>query len=229
LRFVNGTLKKPCPICVLPIFLKYVTLNIMRKIIYLGTNLQKQTELLRRIGFNQKFRSAVETIKAEFHILKREEMTIGQRLLFVENPKLVQKSKELMKNFDLPKNWEENILGYIVYDEFFFLHDPDVLSLEIESEENDADKKFYLRIFPDTSIKDIKDIWFLVQKEINPNKTKSKKKKYKNFNRDMEIYYLHLCGNSVSEISTKVKKNFPNKDLDHGNIKVIISNFKKIT
>src|SRR3989344_17510 len=201
-----GHLKKICPIYVLPIFLKNVTLDIMRNTIHLGTNLQKQTELLGKIGFNQKFKSAVEKIRAEFHILKREEMTIGQRLLL-----------------------EENILGYIVYDDFFFLHDPDVLSLEIESEENEVEKKFYLRIFPDTSIKDIKDVWFLVQKEINPNGIKPKKKKYKKLDRDMEIYYLHLCGNSVAEISTKIKENFPKENLDHGNIKVIISNFKKIT
>src|SRR3989338_2529376 len=224
-----GHLKNICPIYVLQIFLKNVTLDIMRNTIHLGTNLQKQTELLGKIGFNQKFKSAVEKIRAEFHILKREEMTIGQRLLLVENPIVIQKSKELIGNFDLPKNWEENILGYIVYDDFFFLHDPDVLSLEIESEENEVEKKFYLRIFPDTSIKDIKDVWFLVQKEINPNGIKPKKKKYKKLDRDMEIYYLHLCGNSVAEISTKIKENFPKENLDHGNIKVIISNFKKIT
>ena len=224
-----GHSKKLCPICALPIFLKNVTLDIMRKIIHLGTNLQKQTELLRRIGFNQKFRSAVETIKTEFHIPKREDMAIGQGFLFTENPKLIQTTKELIKSFDIPKNWEENVLGYIVYDEFFFLHDPDVLSLEIESEKKEADKKFYLRIFPDTSIKDIKDVWFLIQKEINPNGIRPKKKKYKKLDRDMEIYYLHLCGNSIPEISTKMKTNFPNENLDHGNIKVIISNFKKIT
>lgn len=136
---------------------KNVSLEIMERITYLGTNLHARTELLRKIGFNQEFIRAVEKIKAELNIPEREESTPGQRIRFMEHPKVAKKSKGLVREFKLPESWEHNVRQYIVYDEFFFLHDPDVLSLETKMEKGDLEKKFNLRIWK-CATKPCKDI-----------------------------------------------------------------------
>lgn len=196
----------------------------------LGSNPRKKEEIFLRLVLNKKIRSVIRKIKTDFDIPENEKMTKKKFINLMENPKLINKAKEIIETFDLPNTWEDIVLEYIITDNFVHDKDPDGLSLETRTGEIESEKEFYLRIFSNTSIKDINDVWFLVQKEINPNnKHKAKKKKYKKFKRNVEIYFLHKEGKKDSDILRIIKEKFPEeKELDPGNIKVVISNFKKL-
>src|SRR3990167_118970 len=87
--------------------------------------------------------------------------------LLRKNPKLIKKAEALTKEFSLPKTWKDIILKYILEDDFLPDFDPNGLFLETRIDDKESDNKYYLRIFPHTSIKDIKKVWSTLQATIN--------------------------------------------------------------
>jgi hypothetical protein len=197
------------------------------RIYHLGYDSEVILDVHQKIVINEKFQSVLKKVRTEFGVPELGKTTYGELFLMRKNPKLIKKTQALIKEFGLPKTWEDIILKYILEDDIFPDYNPNGLSLEIKNEGDRPDEEYYLRIFPQTSIKEIKDAWPDIQKKINTNKIKTRKKTKGKLVRDMEIFRLYKTGKSISEIYTLIKKQFPSEDLDFGNIKVIISNYKK--
>ncbi|GEM_PF-3947836 len=195
---------------------------------YLGVNPGKKIELYKKLVLDSHFNLAVNKIREELEISgDADDLSMEEFIHLIESSAVSEKVKALVKEFNLPKTWSDIIHRYVVEGDFTSEIDPDGLMLEISQKDEGSEKEYFLRISPSTSIEDIKNVWFLIQKEIGSRK-KTKKKINKKFDRDQRVYKLYLARNSTEKIAEAVKKEF-GEDLDYGNIKVIISNQKKLT
>lgn len=198
----------------------------MRQVKYLGINSEKNNEIYRKLVLNEELNSAIEKIRKEFSIPDIDDMSREEWLSFNEDYRLLIKSEEIINKFKLPKTWIDIVHQYIVDDNFIHEKNPDGLRLVTEINYK-GEGEYYIRIFPHTSIKDIKDVWFLIQNEINKDKVKTKKKKTKKFNRNESIYDFYLKGKSALQIRFKIRSEY-GEDLSVNNIRTIIHNHKKI-
>lgn len=200
----------------------------MRLIKAFGFNIEIKNKIYQKVVLNRKLNFAVDKVREKFLMPDSEEMTDKEFVQLLENNDLQKESKKIVRDFHLPISWADIIHKYIIDCEFITEIAPDGIKFISEDGNNQPGNKFYLEISPNTSIKDIKDIWFLVQKEFKKyGYEKTRKKKSKKFNRNLEIYDLKKSGKTIQEIDSITNKKY-GQDLDYGNIKTIISNQKKI-
>lgn len=200
----------------------------MRLIKHLGINPEIKNRIYAKVVLNEKLNSRIDKIRGSFLIPDSNELTNKEFIDLLENNEILKESINVVRDFKLPTRWVDIIHRYIVDYDFFTQKDPDGLKLVIDTEDSKTEDDFYLQIFPHTSIKDIKDIWFLVQKEFKKyGYKKTKKKKSKKLNRDLEIYALKKSGNNNAQISNFIEKKYK-EDLNFETIKTVTSNQKRI-
>jgi hypothetical protein len=194
----------------------------------LGINPFIKDEIYRKIVLNKDINLDILKIKKDFFIPEIEKISEKEFVDFLENSLLEEEAKKLIKEYKLPIDWLSLVHKYIIDSDFFYDTDPRGLKFVIDI--NSEEKKYYLQIFPETTIENIKDVWFLIKKNFGENKQiKSRRKPQKKFNRNEEIYRLYSEGKTIAEIATIISKKYKIKGgIDLGLIKVVISNSKKL-
>lgn len=149
--------------------------------------------------------------------------------VYKRNTKHHKDITELLKRFKLDREyWIKFLWQYAVYG----VHDNDTLFsetapiLRIQTQPESGESKILLELGKNTTLKDVKKSWYAVEamkKFIYPNKGKFKE--WKNIDRDAKIYTLSEQEKTIDEISSVLLKD--GVDLDYGNIKKIVSTFKK--
>jgi hypothetical protein len=99
--------------------------------------------------------------------------------------------------------------------------------VHLAKDEETGETKVLIEIAENTSINELKETWRIAEglrKRIFPDRKKYKP--WKNFDRDSKIYLLYEQENTITEISKKMLKE-DGVDLDYGNIKKIVTTYRK--
>lgn len=143
----------------------------------------------------------------------------------IKNPHLVEGNKEdilnLLKKHMLSKDWEYIISVYITSGEFEPMGDPNGIQLKVSQNKRYAD----IRIFPDTTLADLKQAYKTIIKELKDGKA-IRTRGAKESDRDSFIYNLRNEGKTYQEIKRLVFENY-GEHLDDGTLGRIIAKMKK--
>jgi hypothetical protein len=216
-----------------------VILGIMRqtKITHLDFNediVDIHLNIHKKLDLNKKFQFAIKKIRERFKIKGFGELTRKALDQLFKNPKLIKQSEKLTTGMGLPDTWQPIVHEYVIWGGYYGpVFDPDAFVLETRTKNKKTEKEYYLRIFPHTSIRDIKRAWNKIQKIINPNGIQKRKKTNKKAYRNLEMYYMEKNGKTISEIFNLINKKYPQKDknkndIDPELIKTTISKLKKL-
>jgi len=177
---------------------------------------------------NPKFKDEIRDIRNDFDIDSDEfdnwnEETIKKFELLQENNSLDIRVEKFRKKAKLSKRWQDFLIHYVITGDV--LPSYDIYGLRLEIQETDEEEKEYLlHLTEETTLKDIIMAWPLIQKNLKKNN--KRKKPWKNFWRDYDIYKWADEGKTVNEIDGLVIKKY-GKSLDYGNIVKIESSFRK--
>ena len=136
----------------------------------------------------------------------------------------------LMKRFKLDKNyWLAALWQYVRTGEYKQgdFYSETIPIIKLQKDEDGYLPKIALEIGRSTTLKDVKEAWYRVEelKKLIYGK-QPKFKLWKNFERDSRAYELCLEGKTINEIDGILRKEY-GADLDYGNIKKIISTYRK--
>jgi hypothetical protein len=201
----------------------------MRQRKYLTKNKNKWLEIL-PIILREDFDILIDKIRKKYPRVQ----TSSSRISIIKGKNRNISSEELEKDvelvlqkFNLPYTYFDFVKEYInsnltaLQDET----DPDGVVVEISNDNAIKEKRYSLLLHSQSTLKDIKKVWPLIEKEIG--RVKKRKKRSLNFGRNWDIYKLAESGKSISEIATKVEKSYGSY-LDFGLIKAIVSKIRKI-
>jgi len=136
----------------------------------------------------------------------------------------------LMKKFKLDKDyWLYSLWHYLVYDNFGFGYSQSESfpALEIKEDPETGAWKAKIVCSSGTTLADVKEAWRVIEGLRGIVLPKRKEFKiWKNLSRDKKIYSLYERGESIAEINNILNEE-DGIDLDYGNIKKIISTFRK--
>ena len=91
----------------------------------------------------------------------------------------------------------------------------------------DTQPRIVIELRTNSTLQDVKKIWRNVEQYRKMFKLKTPKfKLWKNFDRDSRIYELYLQGKTLGEIDKVINEEY-GADLQYGNIKKVVSSFKK--
>lgn len=143
----------------------------------------------------------------------------------IENQRLIQGNKDdilnLLKKHKLSKDWEYIISIYITSGEFEPMGDPNGIQLKVPQSKRFAD----VRIFPDTTLADLKQAYKVIVKELKDGRA-TRTRSAKELDRDSFIYNLRNEGKTYQEIERLVFENY-SEHLDDGTLGRIIAKMKK--
>jgi hypothetical protein len=197
-------------------FFKYDV--VMRQVKDLYPSSNSGEDLIKKLILQPDFQEAVAkfrdyweiNVENEIH-LREASPTKTREHLLTKNRKFAPEIRKLQKRFKLGAEWFSFIEEYIFMDSFTYRK---ASSIQIETgTEEDADAitgkpAYYLRIFPETTIEDVRDVWPEVTKVIHNGATKATRQKpYKNFSRDKKIYKLAQLGWRIEDIAKLLNAN----------------------
>ena len=200
----------------------------MRQITNLYPSSNSGEDLIRKLILQPEFQEAIAEFRTyweidvdnEIHFREVDYAKTREHLL-TKNPKFAPTIRKLQKRFKLGAEWFSFIEEYIFMDTFTYRK---ASSIQIEKgTEEDADvitgkPVYYLRIFPETTIQDIREVWPEVTKVIHNGASKTTRQKiYKNFLRDQKIYKLAQLGWRIEDIANFLNVN-QKKEIEYGTI-----------
>jgi hypothetical protein len=205
----------------------------MRLFSYLTKNQKKREEVFRLI-IRPDFEEKIQAIR-EKHDIPVDDLEIptpeneSAYLHFSESSSIRNEALALIKQFKISENWLDLLITHIVCNQFVPSGDmdPDGLILEVDLETNSSTpKKYLLHLNSETTLDEIKKAWPTIKKQVRAGRYR-RKKPWKNFWRDYEIYSLASRGKTITEIDMAIQLKFKGQNLDYGNIKHIESDFRK--
>jgi hypothetical protein len=147
----------------------------------------------------------------EIHLSEENIESILQNKL-LKNKRFIDDLKKLQNKFNLGEEWSSFVEEYIFID--FVVYNK-MSNLFIEKRTGDeADSitgkpTYYLRIFPETTQKDIVEIWDKINEFVSGTKLKSKRQKPSKKNkRNKRIYKLAKLGFTCADIQKYIKNEF---------------------
>jgi hypothetical protein len=171
--------------------------------------------------FEQKFRLIVQD--PEFQrdvnlIRKKQDIDLENRHLIVSEKGDI---KPLLKKYKLSKEWRYILDIYILTGEFERMGDPHAIELAFNRQ-----KKFaWMKIYPETTLREIKLAYKTIVKEFKGGKI-IKTRKAQNSERDIFILEMRKKGKNYKEIILLVKENY-NELIDSGHISRLLEKMKK--
>jgi len=181
----------------------------MREIKALNLKYASGDDFVEALSEKSEFQSLIQTLRDKWHIDVASEIHLmdrnkksAHRTKLLENKKFVIDIKDIQKKFQLSDQWSSFINEYVFID-FFASNTGDLFIEKRTGKEKDVTGKsaYYLRIFPETTLDDVLDIWDQVNIFIHGKKIKPKRKKpSKKAPRDKEIYKLAKLGFCIEDI-----------------------------
>jgi hypothetical protein len=194
-------------------------------------NKRKKYEL---IFNNPKLIADIKLIRSKYNIdpIEVNELNIDDYLRIIEDFKLIKETKLLLKRYKLNEEFFDYIHEYIVNDHTWNVSKGKGEIYFEQRFNDDGDKytgkpKYFIQIFPDTTIRDIQKAWNEIKKTINFQDVKNRGWIY--FERDKYITEeLHFKMKlKAKEIMPIIAKKYG--ILDESHIRTIISNYIKRT
>ena len=220
----------------------------------LHTNIDKAEQAKKVLEANPLFQRAVFEFQGKWHLSENNEdretnlsrlseakyfSVVGKRLIFsyryIKKGTLIYEDVlKILKQFNLSEYyWFGSVSCYLMYNKFPSFHSADTAETEPAIiEKKDPTSKLpiiYLRLGRNTTLDDIKDSWSLVRPSLTAEEDQDTKHRHnprKNAGRDSDIFKLYQRKRTTEEIARAILAKY-GQDVDHGNIKKIISIMKK--
>lgn len=162
----------------------------------------------------------------------------AEHLQWLANISLACQQKEYAKNidgilqkFDLPEYYTNLLVPHLLYQEDSRVDAHENSKARVWMQEEHGQKRIFIEIFQDTTIKDIRKEWFtveLAQAAIrHSSPLSSREKPSKSFSRDKRIFQLIQAGVKGKDIGGIVQKEFGGKKLSYDEIYKIASRFRR--
>lgn len=159
-----------------------------------------------------------------------EPILIGGNLDFEREPAFTKATQKILSKYNLSENHLPLLYCFIRYG---FIPQDDIMlpnGGNIDTSSTEVDKVVYYKIFPNTTLADIKNDWPTIQSYLGPQRksiTYSSRVKNK-LDRDLKIYRLHKDNLSHKQIASIINKESLDSDevLGYENIGVIVKRVK---
>lgn len=186
------------------------------------------------LSINEDFSASVDEIRSEFNIPEsNSEVDYDDTLLIHSNKEFTEELGQLMKKYCLPESHEFALTDYILYDnidvnnnyaENFWHLNPNIKTAG-------EDNCILLKIYPNTTLKDIQRNWAIIKKAKDQilKQPLERKKRCENLERDILIHKLRNKGKKMKDIAKIINddKKFNTQLLTYEEIPKIIARLKE--
>lgn len=184
-------------------------------------------QVLELLQLNEQFINDAKKIRQKYNLpVGPEDNKVVN--MHISNPRLSADVEKLRQKYNLSGFYSSFLSSYLTFGEFS--QSADFLLCLFPHFEIDKDQKcLTLKIYPETTIKDIQKMWPKIQKNLHENINYNiiKNRNIKNLKRDIEIYKLKLEGKKQTEITKTINSKYPNSPIAYQEVSKIISRLKK--
>ena len=177
----------------------------------------------------------IENINKKYSLpLKKDTRDIDEegKPLIIDNQNFIDDGQKIMEKYRLPESHGFTFSSFLLNGHLNFNLPSDFWHLNPYVVSNDTKTCITLKIYPDTTLKDIQNNWFRIKSARDNllNKDISRKVRIENLDRDIEILNLKRSGKSSKEIEILINKDkrFKNTILGYEDIPKIIQRLKNM-
>lgn len=135
----------------------------------------------------------------------------------------------ILKKYNLSDHYNNSIKAFLLINNFHIINRDNVRVWWEEDKENKTKKKIYIEIYAETTIKDIRKVWHIIERfqENTIGYKEGRKTPKKLFDRDIKIYELHKARLRNPEISSIIKQEFSGRTIMYDEVAKIVQRMKK--